>query len=108
MLVREGFAHATNYPPDVQYQEAFKQAEQEAKDNKRGLWADGVCDDGGSSVSPAPTPTPAPVGGSYVCNCSKTCDQMSSCAEAQYQLNTCGCTRRDADHDGVACDAECQ
>lgn len=59
-----------------------------------------------------PTPTVAPVVQSgkngYVCDCSKTCTQMSSCAEAQYQLNTCGCTARDADHDGTACDAQCQ
>ena len=45
---------------------------------------------------------------SYVCNCKKTCNEMSSCAEAQYQLNVCGCSRRDADKDGIACDADCQ
>lgn len=43
----------------------------------------------------------------YACNCSKTCPNLS-CSEAQYQLNTCGCSARDADHDGVACDAQCQ
>ena len=68
--------------------------------------------------SPAPKPTikvveapppPPPVNEpSYACNCSKTCKQMSSCAEAQYQLNVCGCSARDGDHDGVACDADCQ
>ena len=47
-------------------------------------------------------------GGSYTCNCSKTCAQMSSCAEAQYQLNICGCSKRDADGDGIACDSDCQ
>jgi hypothetical protein len=44
----------------------------------------------------------------YVCNCAKTCPEISTCEEAQYQLNTCGCTVRDADHDGIACDADCQ
>lgn len=43
----------------------------------------------------------------YTCNCSRTCPSMT-CAEAQYQLNHCGCSRRDADGDGVACDAQCQ
>lgn len=46
--------------------------------------------------------------GSYACDCSKTCPQMSSCAEAQYLLNVCGCKARDADKDGIACDADCQ
>ena len=47
-------------------------------------------------------------GASYTCNCSKTCSQMSSCEEAQYQLNVCGCKARDADKDGIACDSDCQ
>ena len=61
-------------------------------------------------VVSTPTPTPAPkvTGGSWGCDCSKTCDEMASCAEAQYQLNSCGCSRRDADHDGIACDSQCQ
>lgn len=46
-------------------------------------------------------------GGTYTCDCSKTCAVLS-CAEAQFQLNSCGCSRRDADSDGIACDADCQ
>ena len=38
-LVRQGFAHVSTYPPDVRYQEQFRQAEIEARDNDRGLWA---------------------------------------------------------------------
>lgn len=37
-LVREGFAKAYTYPPDVKYNEQFRQAEVEARENKRGLW----------------------------------------------------------------------
>lgn len=37
-LVREGFARVMTYPPDVKYNEEFRQAENEAKENKRGLW----------------------------------------------------------------------
>lgn len=52
----------------------------------------------------APPPPPAP---NYSCNCSKTCEQMSSCAEAYFQLNQCGCGRRDGDGDGVPCENIC-
>lgn len=52
--------------------------------------------------------TPDTTDGKYTCNCKKTCAQMSSCEEAQYQLNICGCNARDADKDGVACDSDCQ
>lgn len=37
-LVREGFAKVYTYPPDVKFNEQFKQAETEAKEFKRGMW----------------------------------------------------------------------
>lgn len=43
-LVREGYARASSYPPDVKYQDLFRDAEREAREAKRGLWADGVCE----------------------------------------------------------------
>jgi len=122
-LVKEGYARASTYPPDVKYQDRFLAAEKEAREKNAGLWGD-VC-----RVTPTPTATkqptivptttarltntPAPTqppqgGGGYVCDCSKTCGAMSSCAEAQFQLNNCGCGARDNDHDGIACDADCQ
>jgi hypothetical protein len=38
-LVRQGYAYAYTYPPDVKYAEQFVQAQQEARENNRGLWA---------------------------------------------------------------------
>jgi len=109
VLVSEGYAHAVSYPPDIKYQDKLRQAEQQARTNNKGLWS--AC----SSTTPKPasqstSQTPATNNtyqqntGGYSCNCSKTCTQISSCAEAQYQLNTCGCSVRDADGDGIACD----
>ena len=37
-LIRNGFAKIDTYPPDTKYYLQFKQAQQEAKDNNRGLW----------------------------------------------------------------------
>lgn len=37
-LVREGFAKASSYPPDVKYQDKLRLAEQLARENKKGLW----------------------------------------------------------------------
>lgn len=39
VLVKEGYANSYTYPPDVKYQDRFIQAEREARENKRGLWA---------------------------------------------------------------------
>jgi len=38
-LVRNGFAYTSSYPPDVKYQAQFGQAQQEARENNRGLWS---------------------------------------------------------------------
>jgi micrococcal nuclease len=38
-LVREGYAYASSYPPDIKYQEKLQAAEREARENKRGLWS---------------------------------------------------------------------
>lgn len=113
-LVRNGFAKADNFPPDTKFKDQFKEAEEEARNNKRGLWADDACKTEEVAIPSETVITPivpektTTIKSSYSCNCSKTCPQMDSCAEAQYQLNVCGCSRRDADHDGIACDTDCQ
>jgi len=44
-LVRLGYASAYTYPPDVRYSELFVSLEQEARENRRGLWSSGNLDD---------------------------------------------------------------
>ncbi|MDP2950127.1 MAG: thermonuclease family protein, partial [Chloroflexota bacterium] len=58
-LVRDGFAQAVSYPPDIKYQDLFRQLAREAREAGRGLWsgcltpspttAAGVCDYSGTS-----------------------------------------------------------
>lgn len=48
-----------------------------------------------------------PTKNKYVCDCSKTCSQMIDCDEAYFQLNDCGCTKRDRDNDGIPCESIC-
>lgn len=38
-LIREGFAKALNYPPDVKYNEQLREAEKFAKESKKGMWS---------------------------------------------------------------------
>jgi micrococcal nuclease len=37
-LVRQGFAQVATYPPNVRYQERFRQLQREAREARRGLW----------------------------------------------------------------------
>ncbi len=40
ILVRDGYAVSSPYPPDVKHQETLDQAEQEARENNQGLWGE--------------------------------------------------------------------
>ena len=117
-LIEDGFGFEYTYQIPYKFQTEFKAAQKQAEEKKIGLWADGAC--------PTPTvtkistiiptinkvPTEKPIqtiqsSSTYVCNCSKTCTQISSCEEAYFQLNDCGCTIRDNDKDGVSCESLC-
>lgn len=52
IMVRDGFAISSSYPPDVKYQEVFNQAQTQARNANRGLW--GAC---ATSSPVATTPT---------------------------------------------------
>jgi len=38
-LVDEGYASAATFPPDVKYADIFRNSQQEAMENKKGLWS---------------------------------------------------------------------
>lgn len=40
ILVREGYANIATFPPNVTYADTFRKLEKEAREKKRGLWAD--------------------------------------------------------------------
>ena len=44
MMISEGYAYEYTYDLPYKYQSEFKQAEKEAKEMKKGLWAQGVCE----------------------------------------------------------------
>ena len=44
MMIEEGYGHEYTYHLPYKYQTEFKTAETRARENKKGLWADGVCE----------------------------------------------------------------
>lgn len=43
-MVKEGYAHEYTYQIPYKYQKQFKAAQTYARENKKGLWANGVCE----------------------------------------------------------------
>ncbi len=110
-LVQEGYAYASSYPPDVMHQELFATAQKKARVENRGLWAS--CQTAATPIKEQQLPlnasmTPAQGSSGFVCDCSKSCTQITSCEEAYYQLSTCGCKTKDNDGDGVPCESLCR
>jgi len=90
-LVRQGYANASSYPPDVKYQDQFRQAEQEARVAKRGLWGSCSANTGTSSFSsqPAATVAPAPTTEPETSQCTIK-GNISSSDEKIYHVPGCG------------------
>lgn len=55
VLVREGYAHSSTYPPDVKYQDRFVVAQQAARDSNAGLWT--ACQSVKGATTTTTTPT---------------------------------------------------
>lgn len=102
--------------------QALLTVEAEARQARRGLWADAnptppwdyrrgktTAPTTAPSEDPAPAAVPAKKAGVFSCETPKsTCGQMSSCAEARFYLESCGLSRLDRDHDGVPCESLCR
>ena len=109
-LTRKGYAYAYTYPPNVKYSEQFVQAQQEARENNRGLWAGCL---GQKVVEERPTPfaeTTLPEG-EIICSYNTyNCSDFSTHAEAQGVFEYCGGVSNDihhldADKDGLSCES---
>jgi micrococcal nuclease len=60
-LVRQGFAQAATYPPDVAHQDLFTQLQQDARNASVGLWDVPTATPVPPTFTPAPLPTNTPV-----------------------------------------------
>ena len=111
-MISEGYGHEYTYNLPYKYQAEFKTAEKEARENKKGLWADSVC---ASESARTPTPPRAPTtvapSGNYDCSRNVyNCSSFKTQAEAQAAFESCGGStndvhKLDSDKDGNVCES---
>lgn len=112
LMIKKGYAYEYTYSLPYKYQSAFKSAQRDAQTNKRGLWADGVCEEESQSTPP-PTiqqnqPAPTQSSGGYICSFDAyNCGDFSTHNEAQSVYEACGGDVHglDRDNDGLACES---
>lgn len=108
-LVRQGYATAVTYPPDVKYSALFREAEKEARENKRGLWKE--CKNVGEEVEKVDQVEQVVQGGNWDCSGNVyNCSDFSTQTEAQSAFEACGGVandvhRLDSDKDGKVCES---
>ena len=83
LLVSEGEAVIDPFPPNIKYQEKFKEEELKAKAENRGIWKE------------------------CTCSAKTSCRQMLDCQEAQFYFQTCQIGELDDDRDGLPCESLC-
>ena len=82
VLVQEGFAHSSAYPPDVKYQNQFTAAERLARQQQKGLWDSCPTSSAPAATAPPPPPLQPP---------SATCAIKGNITtEKIYHLEGCG------------------
>lgn len=115
MMIEEGYAYEYTYNLPYKYQSEFKQAEEQAKALKKGLWADNACQEEITQTQTvsAPEPTVETTEKPAKSNCSSNvynCTDFATHAEAQATYEYCGGVnndihRLDRDKDGQACES---
>lgn len=113
-MIAEGYGHEYTYNLPYKYQTGFKAAEKTAREEKKGLWADGVCEAAPATSADQVRTSDvriSPEGDDY--NCTKNtynCSSFKTQVEAQYVFNLCGgdandVHKLDSDKDGRVCES---
>lgn len=98
LMIATGYAYEYTYNLPYKYQAEYKQAQKEADQGNKGLWADNACPAPTTKPTTAPTQSPGTTtsgGGSCKYSCSspdRDCADFSTHTEAQAFFNCCGFT----------------
>lgn len=111
-MIAEGYGHEYTYNLPYKYQNEFKVAEQKAREEKKGFWADGACMNDLRSRSLRSGSSPAGAAdGAYECSRNAyNCSDFKTQAEAQAVFEACGGSANDVHHldsdgDGKVCES---
>jgi len=111
-MIAQGYGHEYTYDLPYRYQAEFKAAEVEAREAKRGLWANDACAiESSRAARAAPPVSVATTSGGYDCSHNVyNCSSFKTQTEAQKAFEACGGDTNDVhkldnDKDGRICES---
>lgn len=126
-MIEQGYGYEYTYDLPYKYQKEFKQAQEQAKTQKIGLWADNACtvkqiEQPAKTTTSTPPPASTPqtqstteskpvTSGNYICSYNAyNCSNFATQKEAQAAFEACGGINNDVhgldrDKDGVVCES---
>lgn len=113
-MIGAGYASEYTYNLPYKYQNEYKQAEKEAREANKGLWADGACVTNAEATqqeeeqtlpTPQKEPTVSVPGGDKDCSDFATQEEAQSYFESKGGSSTNNVDRLDSDRDGIACES---
>jgi endonuclease YncB( thermonuclease family) len=105
-IVKRGYGRAyMRY--SFKFRGRFRAYERQARMSKRGLWRQAAVEDPAARAAPA-VESSKPSVERLTCGAARACVEISSCAEAEFYLRSCGVKHLDGDADGIPCEALCR
>lgn len=93
LLISEGFGKAKSYPPDIKYQQQFREAEKQAREQGRGLWGE-AC----ANINTTPHTTSSSA-------CPENCREARELGMTNItREHHCYLAKMDGDNNGIACE----
>ena len=89
-------------------QQAYSAAEQQARGSRVGLWSESAPINPYDWRQGKRNLPKVNEGESFQCGDKQYCKQMSSCAEAEFHLSSCGLTKLDGDGNRIPCESLCR
>ena len=113
-MISEGYAYEYTYSDPYKYQSDFKSSQKSAQENKKGLWAEGMCEEVSVDMPASSFQISSQINLNVVeYSCSSNvynCTDFSKQDEAQNVFDLCGGTvndihKLDSDGDGKVCES---
>lgn len=105
LMIEQGYATEYTYTTAYKYQESYRLAEEDAREAKKGLWADNACLNSSSFIEQHKQPSTSTSSGDKDCSDFATQEEAQAYFKSKGGSPTNNVDKLDSDQDGIACES---